>query len=212
MSREEIEQLEQQLSEIRDKLTEKRKGLMREPIADYRLQTADGEVTLRELFGDKRDLIVIHNMGRSCPYCTLWADGFNGVAHHIQDRAAFVVASPDDPRTQQEFARARGWKFRMVSTRGSSFSRDLGYEKSNGDQWPGVSALHLNDDGDIVRTGRADFEPNDLFCSVWHLFGLLADGAAGWSPKYDYNPKNATGCTTGSCGCHEPPAKPDPAR
>ena len=28
--------------------------------------------------------------------------------------------------------------------------------------------------------------PHDDFCALWHLFDLLADGSAGWKPKYSY--------------------------
>ena len=47
-----------------------------ELIADYTFATADGPVRLSQLFGDKDTLFVIHNMGRTCPNCTMWADGF----------------------------------------------------------------------------------------------------------------------------------------
>ena len=50
-----------------------------EVVQDYVLDGWDGPVRLSELFGDKRDLILIHNMGKGCPSCTMWADGFNGV-------------------------------------------------------------------------------------------------------------------------------------
>ena len=72
-------------------------------------------VKLSSLFGNKGDLILIHNMGKNCPMCTMWADGFNGVLQHLEDKAAFVVVSPDGPRTQKNFAKSRGWKFKMLS-------------------------------------------------------------------------------------------------
>ena len=34
----------------------------------------------------KDDLVVIHNMGASCAYCTLWGDGFNGVYEHLANK------------------------------------------------------------------------------------------------------------------------------
>ena len=66
--------------------------------------------------------------GRGCVYCTMWADGFNGVVPHLEDRAAFVVVSPDEPHVQAEFAASRGWRFRMVAAR-SDFTGDMGYEE-----------------------------------------------------------------------------------
>jgi hypothetical protein len=38
----------------------------------------------------------------------------------------------------------------------------------------------------IVRMSDASFSPGDDFCSVWHFFDLIPEGAAGWQPKYNY--------------------------
>src|ERR1700731_2466909 len=37
-----------------------------EPVEDYRFRTLEGETVLSELFGDKPELFVIHNMGKGC--------------------------------------------------------------------------------------------------------------------------------------------------
>lgn len=175
--------------EIRDKtneLSELRRKRTPEPVEDYELMRPDGSpVRLSHLFGDKPDLIVVHNMGKDCVYCTMWADGFTGFASHLQSRAAFVVSSPDDPRAQREFAKSRGWRFDMVSTAGSTFTRDMGYQGDDG-YLPGVSAFRLLDDGAIVRSNRAMFGPYDQFNATWHLFDLLAEGADDWEPQYSY--------------------------
>ena len=133
-------------------------------------------VSLSSLFGDKDDLIVVHNMGRGCAYCTMWADGFNGVVAHLEDRAAFVVISPDEPEVQAEFAESRGWRFRMASAAGSDFTRDLGFEPEPGSYMPGFSVFHRQPDGTIVRTGRDFFGPGDDYCAPWRMFDLLNGG------------------------------------
>ena len=74
-------------------------------VRDYELSGWDGPVHLSQLFGDKRDLILIFNMGRECSSCTMWADGFNGVYDHLASRAAFVVASPNPVDVQKAFAK-----------------------------------------------------------------------------------------------------------
>ncbi len=179
--------LEKQLLEDKKKLTELRRQIPDEEVKDYSLKKADGtQINLSELFGNKTELIVIHNMGKSCPYCTLWADGFNGVVDHLDDRASFVVISPDEPKVQKEFAESRNWKFTMVSGHESSFAADMGYNPKEGDYWPGVSAFYKTDDGKIFRSGTSMLGPGDDFCSVWHLFDLLKNGANKWSPKYNY--------------------------
>jgi predicted dithiol-disulfide oxidoreductase (DUF899 family) len=157
-----------------------------QPVADYTFRTPDGPVTLSDLFGDKSDLFVIHNMGRGCTSCTMWADGFNGVYDHLADRAAFVLTSPNPPDVQREFARSRGWRFPMVSHEGTSFAKDLGYWSEADGWWPGVSVLHKTQDGRILRMSDAEFDVHDDFCVTWHLLDMLPEGVNGWRPKYAY--------------------------
>jgi len=164
-----------------------------EEVADYALQTSNGPVKLSELFGSKKDLFVIHNMGRSCIYCTMWADGYNGVYDHLADRAAFVISSPDAPDVQKAFAESRGWRFPMVSHMGTTFAADMGYRRRFEDEndekvggWhPGISVFRKEGDK-ILRVSDTDLGPGDDFCAVWHLFDMLPQGADGWRPKYQY--------------------------
>ena len=182
-----IESLEESLIENKKKLADLRRKFLKKEISDYVFLTHDGlEVKLSELFGDKDELLLIHNMGKGCPYCTLWADGFNGVLQHLENRAPFVVVSPDDYQTQKAFAEGRGWKFNMVSSHGTSFFKDLGFENAKGGAMPGVSSFEKSNDGKIYRVARTSFGPGDDYCAVWHLFDLLPKGSDGWAPKYSY--------------------------
>lgn len=181
-----------QMNDYRQKIAELREDMRKvqasvEPVAvdDYRFSTVDGAVRLSELFGDKDDLFVIHNMGASCPYCTLWADGFNGLYDHLQDRAAFVLASPDQPEAQQKFAKGRGWRFPIVCCEASSFAADMGYQSAAEGWLPGVSVFRKEGDK-ILRVSDAHFGPGDDFCNIWHFIDLLPAGTDGWQPRYDY--------------------------
>ena len=174
----------EQINELRGKMRELQQAVEPEEVEDYVFETPHGNVRLSELFGDKDTLFVIHNMGQACPYCTLWADGFNGVSAHLEDRAAFVLSSPDNPAKQQAFKESRGWRFRMVSHQGTNFATDMGYKGDEG--WmPGVSVFKMRE-GKIVRVSATSFGPGDDFCAVWHLFALIPEGADGWQPKYKY--------------------------
>jgi predicted dithiol-disulfide oxidoreductase (DUF899 family) len=156
-----------------------------EIVTDYPFATPAGQTRLSALFGDKNDLFVIHNMGASCPYCTLWADGYNGIHAHLANRAAFVVCSPDAPDTQRRFAEGRGWRFPMVSHQGTDFAADMGYRSESGGWLPGVSVFRR--DGDrILRVADTGLGPGDDFCSLWHFFDLLPEGADGWKPRFNY--------------------------
>lgn len=182
---EKLAEYRRQIAAIREKMRAAQAAVEPEEAQDYVLETVDGAVRLSTLFGDKDDLIVIHNMGASCPYCTLWADGYNGVYPHLASRAAFVVASPDPPQAQRKFAASRGWKFPMVSHRDSSFAADMGYRSDKGGWLPGVSVFR-RDGGRILRVSDAGASPGDDFCALWHILDLLPEGAEGWSPKIRY--------------------------
>jgi predicted dithiol-disulfide oxidoreductase (DUF899 family) len=181
----EIEKLEGEILHLQERLAAMKRELPPSPVEDYTLQGWSGPVRLSALFRDKSDLIVIHNMGRSCAYCTLWADGFNGVVPHLEDRVGLAVVSPDPPSVQKEFALSRSWRFRMASAEGSTFIEDMGFrgEKS----WlPGVSTFWRDETGRIVRVAKAAFGPGDPFAGIWHLFALLRGGAGAWKPRVQY--------------------------
>src|SRR6184192_3114613 len=114
-----------QIATIREKMRETLATVEPQEVKDYEFANIDGPVRLSELFGHHEDLILIHNMGVSCSYCTLWADGYNGIHQHVVTRAAFVASSPDRPTVQKKFAESRGWKFPMVSHAGSTFAADI---------------------------------------------------------------------------------------
>jgi len=187
---EQIEKLEEEILAKKKELAELRRSTIATEVPDYELTGPDGETTrLSELFGEGRDLLVIHNMGRSCPYCTLWADGLNGVIEHLEDRTSLVLVSPDTPEVQAEFAGSRGWKFRMLSGGDSDFTSEMGYSMDkDGETYymPGASGFRLGDDGKIRLVSSSFFGPGDDFCAVWHLYDLLEEGHAEWHPKFSY--------------------------
>lgn len=186
----EISAIQNEIEAAKQRLVEARKRRPKEPVNDYVLKDSEGnDVKLSQLFGDKEDLILVHNMGTGCAYCTMWADGFTGLVPHLSDRAAFVVCSPDKPDVQKRFAAKRNWNFKMVSAHDSTFVKDMGFWEENGPYpgpWPGVSSFHKDPDGQIYRVSRGHFGPGDDFCAVWPFLDLLENGANGWEPKYFY--------------------------
>ncbi len=173
-----------QIAALREEMRKTQGAVEPEPVENYIFATAGGPAHLADLFGDKDTLFVIHNMGASCRYCTLWADGFNGILPHLENRAAFVISSPDDPEKQQKFKNSRGWKFRMVSHQGSNFAADMGYRSDKGLQ-PGVSVFKKQN-GKVVRVSDQGLGPYDDFCALWHFFDMMPGGAGDWAPQYKY--------------------------
>ncbi len=186
-SSERITEIENRILELKKELVELRRQDMPETVPDFELVQLDGStVKLSQLFGNKKDLIAVHNMGRACVYCTMWADGFVGLAPHILDRTAFVLVSADDPATAKAFAESRGWNYPVVSGKDSDFTTELGFYKEGEGYWPGASSFRLNDDGTITRVAMTYFGPGDDYNAAWHFFDLLQPGTGDWEPKYTY--------------------------
>lgn len=180
----EAEKLEYEIMQKAQQLAELRRRDPDVEVEDYSFRTADGAARLSELFADRDRLLVIHNMGQGCRYCTLWADGLNGVLDHLEDAMAVVLVSKDPPDLQRRMALDRGWRFRLASHGGGAYMDDqcaMG-EHAN---FPGA-AVYEKRNGSIVRRGRTAFGPGDLYCPVWHFLALAGVGADGWTPQFHY--------------------------
>lgn len=169
----EIIGLGKQIMDLKAKIRELEKARPKREVPLHPLTNWAGEtVTLADCFGDKKSLVVVHNMGFSCPYCTMWADGFNGLLAHIESRMAFVVVSPDGIEQQKQGCEARGWKLTMLSAKGSEFTKALGFATDT-HVMPGCSTFGRTDDGEVFLHSQAPFGPGDDFCSVWSFVDLL---------------------------------------
>lgn len=180
----EAEKLEFEILEKAKKLVALRKEEGDTDVDDYTFQSVGGETRLSDLFADRDRLLVIHNMGQGCRYCTLWADGINGVLEHLEDAMAVALVSKDPPETQRRMALDRGWGFRMVSHGGGAYMAD---QCAMGDHanFPGA-AVYERRSGKIVRRGRTMFGPGDLYSPVWHFLGLAGLSESDWTPQFHY--------------------------
>jgi predicted dithiol-disulfide oxidoreductase (DUF899 family) len=182
-----IDELEYQLQDLKRKVAELRRQRPREEVKNYRLLDSEGQgASLSSLFGKQSTLILIHNMGRNCSFCTMWADGFTGLLPHLNSRAAFVLTSPDRPEAQKDFVQSHGWNFPVYSTAGTSFTADMGFDDEKEGLMPGISVFTKEPNGKIYRVSRAEIGPGDNFCAVWHFFDLLPEGIDGWEPQHSY--------------------------
>lgn len=181
---EEIASLEREIESLKERLARARHAAAREIVENQLLLTLGGPVALLDLFTDRTELWVVHNMGKSCPYCTLWADGLNGQLLHLENRAAIVLISPDPPEVQREFATSRNWGFAMASDQDKAFTTAMGFWTDKEGWWPGVSGFQREGDA-IYRTGKAIFGPGDEFCPIWPMMDLLG-GDKGWEPEVAY--------------------------
>lgn len=182
MGQDRIEAIERQIGELTTELFALRKANEAEPVRNYEFETGAGKTTLLDLFGDKDRLLVIHNMGQGCRYCTLWADGFNGLLPHLESALSVVLVSKDAPGVQRTFANSRGWRFRLASHGGGDYIREQGVY-GEAENYPGA-VVYERRIGDILRKNACSFGPGDLYCALWPLLGLA--GLDEFTPQYRY--------------------------
>ena len=199
------------LRDQRERVAELRRGLMVEaPVDDYLLQRGPSDldagddpidtVRLSELFErPERVLVLMHFMyGKKqlnpCPSCTLWADGYNGIVPHLQERVNFAVLAAAAPAEFRAHARSRGWhQLLLLSAADSTLKADLGFEDDETGQEPGVSVFSLGDDG-VVRhfysggaiLGPGEYRGMDLLSPLWHFLDLTPEGRGDWDPSLAY--------------------------
>ena len=128
----ELLEAEKELTKRSDELARRRRALPWVPVGkDYRFASGDGEVSLRDLFGGRSQLLVYHFMfepdwEEGCPSCSAMADGFAGSIPHLEHHdVAFVVVSRAPLDKLDAYEQRMGWDFRWVSSRDSSFNYDF---------------------------------------------------------------------------------------
>ena len=179
-----IAAIERRIGALTAELNALRKANAAKPVPNYPFATTSGETTLRDLFGEQDKLLVIHNMGQGCRYCTLWADGFNGLLPHLESALAVVLVSKDAPRIQRRFANSRGWRFRLASHGGGAYIREQGVF-GEAENYPGA-VVYRRDGEQILRKNACVFGPGDLYCALWPFLGMAGIDGSDWVPQYDY--------------------------
>lgn len=160
-----------------------------------------GQVRLSELFtGPDRSLVVYHFMfGKKntdpCPMCTLFIDGWNGVAHHLAQNVDIAIAAAADPVTLRTFARSRGWdRLRLLSCGTNTFKYDLGSEDRDGNQDSTVSVFTRDGNGKLRHfysvhpsmSGEIKERGIDLLCPVYNVLDLTPQGRGDWYADLSY--------------------------
>ncbi len=180
----EIRAVEHEIFTLTAKLNDLRKQAPATKVSNYTFSTLDGETTLLDMFGERERLLVIHNMGQGCRYCTLWADGFNGFVPHLESAMSVFLVSKDPPEVQRRFANDRGWRFNLASHGGGEYILEQTVTEGQRNSPGAVVYERVGDE--IFRKNDCEFGPGDLYCSMWGLLGLAGLGEDDWTPQYKY--------------------------
>ncbi|MGP4018890.1 DUF899 family protein [Saccharopolyspora sp. 5N708] len=211
-AREELRAAEIELMRHRERVADLRRRLPSGPVvADYvfeegpvDLHAGDAPVRtvrLSELFTrPERDLVVYHLMygkqqTQPCPMCTMWIDGFNGIAHHVAQNVDLAIVAAADLPTLRAHARDRQWtNLRLLSAAAGTFKYDLGSEDAEGNQDSTVSVFTRDSDGSVRHfysvhprmSEDIDQRGIDLLSPVWHLLDLTPRGRGDWFAELGY--------------------------
>src|SRR6516162_8920832 len=113
----------------------------------YVFDGPNGKVTLADLFGSRRQLLVQHFMlapgwEQGCKSCSYMADHTDPTLKHLAARDVAFVAVSCAPLVEIErFRKRMGWQFRWVSSHGTDFNRDF----------------RVSFTADEVASGKADY-------------------------------------------------------
>lgn len=83
----------------------------------YAFETHAGRQTLADLFDGRRQLVVYHFMfapewDEGCKHCSFWADSFDCLGVHLEQRDTTFVAISRAPLAKLDAFKARmGWRF-----------------------------------------------------------------------------------------------------
>ena len=141
--RDELLKEEKELTHRGDELARKRRELPWVPVEkDYRFETEDGPKTLAGLFGGRSQLLVYHFMfgppyDAGCPVCSSIADTLAPQAGHLKARDTTLLLASRAPLERLLAYRERmGWGIDWVSSGGSDFNRDLGFQHTEDELRP----------------------------------------------------------------------------
>jgi predicted dithiol-disulfide oxidoreductase (DUF899 family) len=120
---------------------------------EYRFETEQGSASLADLFGGRSQLIIYHFMfgpdyAAGCPSCSAIADGFNGIAVHLQNHdVAFAAVSRAPLAKLQTYRRRMRWEFPWASAHGGNFNADFNVSFTEEQQRRGIDYNYRREPG-----------------------------------------------------------------
>lgn len=192
---------EKEFTRQRDRLSAERRALPWVKVdKPYAFEGPDGKETLADLFAGSGQLLVYHFMfgpdwEEGCPSCSFWADNYNGIIPHLQQRDVSFAAISRAPLAKlQAFAARMGWSFKWVSGANTDFNYDYqasfreedleresavyNYERLRDrmSDKPGFSVFYKDETGNIFHTYSTYARGIDPMNVTFQLLDLVPKG------------------------------------
>jgi predicted dithiol-disulfide oxidoreductase (DUF899 family) len=192
---------EKEFTALRDQLSQLRRELPWIAVdKEYIFEGRNGKENLSELFDGRSQLIVYHLMydptwDAACQSCSFWADNFNDIILHLNNRDVTMIAISKAPYSKIDTYKKRmGWDFKWVSSFDTDFNRDYNVsftkeelEKKEGfynftiqdpsvSELPGVSVFYKDPSGKIFHTYSAYARGIDILNNTYNYLDLVPKG------------------------------------
>jgi predicted dithiol-disulfide oxidoreductase (DUF899 family) len=192
---------EKEFTRLRDQLSQQRRSLPWERVdREYLFEGPNGKETLSDLFAGRRQLIVYHFMfgpdwEAGCPSCSFWADNFNEIIVHLNQRDVTMVAVSRAPFSMLAAYRKRmGWNFKWVSSSQTDFNFDYHVsftpeemaknevfynytmQEPASSEREGVSVFYKDPAGSVFHTYSAYARGIDMMNTAYHYLDVTPKG------------------------------------
>ncbi|HEV2670585.1 MAG TPA: thioredoxin family protein [Gemmatimonadales bacterium] len=226
---------EKEFTRLRDALNEQRRMLPWERVTEqYAFDTATGKRTLGELFEGRSQLVVYHAMWNpatanaetswttdaACMGCSFWADNFDGIIAHLNQRDVTMIAASRAPVEKiAAYQKRMGWRFGWVSSGDGPFNFDYGVSFAEDEmasktadynfalqnpglsEREGVSVFYKDPAGEIFHTYSAYARGIDMLNVAYHYLDIVPKGrdegetGPSWVKRHDeYSPPKTDAC------------------
>ncbi len=194
-------QKEKEFTKLRDQLNQQRRDLPWVAVdKEYVFDGPNGKETLSDLFDGRSQLIVYHfmydpNWDVGCPSCSFWADNFNNITVHLNQRDVTMIAVSRAPYNKIDAYKKRlGWDFEWVSSFDTNFNRDYYVSFTSEElekkecfynftiqdptvsELPGVSVFYKDQAGKIFHTYSAYSRGIDILNNTYNYLDLVPKG------------------------------------
>ena len=185
---------EKEFTRLRDELNRQRRELPWEIVdKEYVFEGADGKRTLPELFDGRSQLIVYHFMfdpswDAGCPHCSFWADNFNEIIVHLNQRDATMIAVSRAPCPKlAAYQKRMGWDFKWVSSSATDFNFDYRVSFTADELEKKETVYNFK----TIRPGMPEREGASVFYKdpagrVFHTYSAYARGIDMLNTAYHY--------------------------
>lgn len=192
---------EKAFSRQREELAKRRRALPWVKVDKrYVFEGPQGTQLLSDLFEGRHQLVIYHFMFNpqaeaGCAHCSFWADHFDGMGAHLNQRDVTFVAVSRAPISEIEaFKKRMEWRFKWVSSQGTDFNFDyqasfrpadlksgnVFYNYAKSPAGPadreGISVFYRDDAGAVFHTYSCYARGIDMVNGTYQFLDLVPKG------------------------------------